>query len=144
MQIFVSYKQSWINKKNLINDLKLISKFLEINNIKNFINYRDIRNYWKKEIDDLKFLLENINKEIKKSDLILVFTKYKSVSEWMLIEIWMAKSLNKKIILLIKKWLNHWLLRLFANEIYEFTNKKQFQNILEKFDIKFLEMVLKK
>ncbi len=98
MKIYLSYKQSWIKKEKLEKELKLIKDKAEKLWYSIFIYYFDEDSSlpaWKLT----KKFLENITK----SDLVLAYVNYKEKSEWQLLELWMAYSLNKKIKVLVNK-----------------------------------------
>lgn len=58
--------------------------------------------------------------EVKNSDIILAFIENEEKSEGMLLEIWYAKALGKKLLLVIKKWINLRFVRSLADETIEF------------------------
>jgi hypothetical protein len=94
--IFISYKQTWILEEELNKTLGFLRENLENLWHKTFIYYFDDNSQLEAEELDKKFL-ENI----KKSDIFISFLNYNEKSEWQLMELWMAYSLWKKIILLV-------------------------------------------
>lgn len=98
MNIFISYKQTWIEKQELEKNLLFLKNKLEKLWHDVFIAYfTEYENMDQKELDN--YFLENI----KKADLVLAFVNYESKSEGQLLELWMAYALGKKIKLLVNK-----------------------------------------
>jgi len=129
-KVFISYKQTWISKDELEKNLLFLRENIEILNYKTLIYYLDDNSDLSAEILDKKFL-ENI----KKSDIFISFLNYKEKSEGQLMELWMAYSLWKRIILLVNneiKW-NYYLVYWTTKEIYYFDKLEDldFKKILE-------------
>jgi hypothetical protein len=115
--IFISYKQSWISHNELSLNLWFLKKNIEVLNYKTKIYYFDDNSNLEARVLNKKFL-ENI----KNSDIFISFLNYKEKSEWQLMELWMAYSLWKKIILLININIkdNYYLSYWTTSEIYYF------------------------
>ena len=98
MQIYLSYKQTWIEKSRLLDELLFFKSNIEKtwNNI--FIYYLQENNELPPKELDMKFL-----EKIKESDLVLAYINYSEKSEWQLLELGMAYALNKKILILINE-----------------------------------------
>lgn len=110
MKILISYKQTWVKEEELKNNLQKIRDALKNIWHETFIFYLDIEKYdWPKEIVDIT------SDEIEKSDLVVAFINHKDKSEGMLLELWIAKWLWKKIIVMVKDefydnyYLTYWL-----------------------------------
>lgn len=97
MQIFLSYKQSDLEKNILNNELNYIKNIIE-----NTWNSIYIYYFEEQESNNSKTILDIIKKEIHKSDLVIWLVNYNKKSEWELLELWIAEALNKKILLLVK------------------------------------------
>ena len=119
MKIFVSYKQSWVKEKDLKRDLSILRKSLDDLWHKSFIYYLDIK--WKRSP---KEVIEISKKNIENSDLVLCFINYEELSEWMLLELWIAYELWKDIMVLINKDIvfSYYLVRSIAKKVIEFDN----------------------
>lgn len=129
-KIFVSYKQWWLEESELDNNLGFLR--LELNNLncENFIYYFDekFKNISAEEIN------QNAFNEIKKSDIVLWFINHKEKSEGQLLELWMAYTMWKKIILLVNEkvkenyFLSFWLKSdiIYFYELKEIDFKKIF------------------
>jgi hypothetical protein len=124
--IFVSYKQSWVSNEELDYNLGHIRDNFNKLWFKSLIYYFDDNSDLPaKELD--KRFLENI----KKSDIFISFLNYWEKSEWQLLELWMAYSLWKRIILLVNNNVkdNYFLAYWTTTEIHFF-------NELENLDFK--------
>jgi hypothetical protein len=124
--IFVSYKQSWVSNEELDYNLGYIRDNFNKLWFKSLIYYFDDNSDLPaKELD--KRFLENI----KKSDIFISFLNYWEKSEWQLMELWMAFSLWKRIILLVNNNIkdNYYLAYWTTTEIHFF-------NELENLDFK--------
>ena len=110
MNIFISYKQTWVKKEELEENLSIIRDSLNELNHKNFIYYFD---------EDSNLEAAKINKialeNIKKSDLIIWFFNHFEKSEWQLLELGMSFALDKEILILVNNkykdnfYLSYWL-----------------------------------
>jgi len=98
MNIYLSYKQSGIDKIILENELWYIKKQLEKLGHKVFVYYFDEDSSFPAFDLDKRFL-ENI----KNSDLVLAYINYKDKSEGQLLELGMSYALNKKIKIILNK-----------------------------------------
>jgi hypothetical protein len=83
VNIFISYKQTWISEDELNKTLWFLRENFENLWHKTFIYYFDDNSQLKAEELDKKFL-ENI----KKSDIFISFLNYTEKSEWQLMELW--------------------------------------------------------
>lgn len=121
MRYYIAYKHQGADIKNLIYNLNVISKTIEETWNSTYAFFRDKQKFGEIIIpinDIMNIALE----ELKNSDWLFVFVDNKEKSEWMLIECWYAKAMNKKIVLAIKKWIDLRLLKTIADEIIEFNN----------------------
>lgn len=96
MQIFLSYKQTGLDKEYLKNELVFIK-----NIIKNTWNSIYIYFFDELKNETPKLLIEKFKQEIKKSDLVIWLVNYTEKSEWELLELWIAEAMNKSILLLV-------------------------------------------
>jgi hypothetical protein len=115
--IFVSYKQSWVSNEELDYNLGYIRDNFNKLWFKSLIYYFDDNSDLPaKELD--KRFLENI----KKSDIFISFLNYSEKSEWQLLELWMAYSLWKRIILIVNNSIkdNYFLAYWTSNSIIYF------------------------
>ncbi|MDD2870726.1 MAG: hypothetical protein PHS49_01950 [Candidatus Gracilibacteria bacterium] len=97
MQIFLSYKQSDLEKNILNNELNYIKNIIENTGNSIYIYY-----FEEQESNNSKTILDIIKKEIHKSDLVIGLVNYNKKSEGELLELGIAEALNKKILLLVK------------------------------------------
>lgn len=95
MKIFLSYKQSWVDSNILKKELSYFKDKIQEKWDNIFIYYLD------KEFENKNDILITVKEEIRKSDIFLCFINHAELSEWMLLELWIAYSLNKRIILLV-------------------------------------------
>lgn len=96
MQIFLSYKQTGLDKKNLKKELSSIKKIIENTNNEVYIYL------FEELIDENPIKLVKLFKQkIKKSNLVIWLINNIEKSEWELLELWLAEALNKKILLLV-------------------------------------------
>lgn len=124
MKVFLSYQQTWVDKKILLKDLQFFREVFDDKNIKNFVYYLD-----EKEEDDNFYICEKVKKEIEKCDLVITYINHKKRSEWMLLELGMAYELWKEIKIFINRkykddyLLIYWLTKkenvIFFNEFFE-------------------------
>lgn len=130
MNIFISYKQSWIEKQELDTNLWKIREILDNQNNNNYIYYFD---------DDsnqsAKYILNIARKQIQKSDLIIWFINHKEKSEWQMLELWIADWNWKKIVLLINnKFKNDYFLSFWLNcDIIYFDNIDNIENLINNY-----------
>jgi hypothetical protein len=117
MKIFISYKQTWISDLELKKNLWFLKEKIKKFWYKPLIYYFDDNSDLPAKELDKKFL-ENI----KKSEIFISFLNYKDKSEWQLLELWMAYSLWKKIILLVNNSVkdNYYLVFWTTENIYFF------------------------
>ena len=134
MKIYLAYKQTWIDKNKLKQELSFLKEILEQNwKNKVFIYFFD----WDSNLPPEK-LNNNFLNEIETSDLIVWYINYPEKSEWQLLELWMAYALNKKILILIndsvkdKYYLVYWLGKVinFKNliDLKKLLNNQQLNN----------------
>lgn len=96
MNIFLSYKQTGLDKAVLKKELESIKKIIENTNNNVYIYF------FEELIDESPNNLMKLFKEkIKESDLVIWLVNYTEKSEWELIELWLAKALDKRILLLV-------------------------------------------
>lgn len=128
MDIFVSYKQSWIDNKILFYKLNKIRKALNLKWKSNYIFFLDT-NF--KNMSPKDIIQESLNK-IKESKEILCFIDSKEKSEGMLIELWIAKAFWKKINIYIQKDCinSFWSIKWLSDNIIIFNNFEDFINKL--------------
>ena len=119
MRYYIAYKFLNSDKEILKKNLGIISDMIEKTGNTTCIFYRDLQNRW-----TISMLIDQVIKqafiEVKKSDVILAFIESEEKSEGMLLEIGYAKALGKKLVLVIKRWINLRFLRSLADEIIEF------------------------
>lgn len=127
MYIFVSYKQSWINEEILTYQLSKIKAVLNTKWKNSYIFFLDT-NF--KNMTPKQIIQEGLNK-IKKSEEVLCFIDKQEKSEGMLIELWIAKSLWKRISIYIKEeYLEYfWSIKWLTNNIIVY---KDFNDFLTK------------
>ncbi len=111
MNIFVSYKQTWVSDQELTEKLWKVREVLSWLWHNNFIYFfdTDFKNQTSEEI------ISDAKNEIVKSDLVLAFVDDTWRSEWILLELWIAFWLNKKILFLVNNkqkeeyFLSYWI-----------------------------------
>jgi hypothetical protein len=118
-KIYISYKQTWVSDKELQKNLWFLKKQIESLWNETFIYYFD----WDNKLPVWEFVYK-FYEEIKKSDIFFCFINHKEKSEWQLLELWMAYTLGKKIILLINEEVkdNYFLSYWTADHIFYFKN----------------------
>ncbi len=111
MKIFISYKQTGIKKEELDNKLNILNnKIIPFCNDSYCLWIDDKPNYHKKEI-----LIKKLRDKIIKSNIIIWLIDNIEKSEWQLLELGMAYSLWKRIILLVNNdnkdnyYLSYWI-----------------------------------
>ena len=97
-KVFISYKQSGISDTELKETLWFLRENIDKLWFESLIYCFDDNSDLEASILNKKFL-----NNIKSSDIFLSFLNYENKSEWQLLELWMAYSLWKKIILLVNK-----------------------------------------
>ena len=120
MKIFISYKQTGVDKKILDEKLSLLKDKLSIFCQSSYCLWLDDKpNFYEKNI-----LLDKIKHKIKDSDLIVFLVDSNNKSEGQLMELGMAYALWKKIILLVNREVkdNYYLAYWTTNKIFEFDN----------------------
>jgi hypothetical protein len=100
MRIFISYKFRKRNKGVLKKILEHIADALEKAGHQTYIFFRDEKKWQEKDIP-LSYVITKLFGEIKKATLFLALLDHQGFSQGMLLEYGLAKSLNKKTILLI-------------------------------------------
>ncbi len=97
MKIFISYKQTWVDDVQLTGSLWKLREILKNLWHESFIYYfdSDFSDKNHKEIINIS------REEIKKSDIVIAFVNHEKKSEWMLLELWIAFWLNKKVMILM-------------------------------------------
>ncbi|MDO8538684.1 MAG: nucleoside 2-deoxyribosyltransferase [archaeon] len=133
MKIFVSYRFSGENPKELKYSMENVCKNLEKNN-KYFCSFSKEEFFLKQKFSN-KQILEYSLKEMDKSDYVLVFLKSQEKSEGMLIEVGYAIAKKKKIILAIKKGTKSTFLREIAEQIIEFETLEELFETLSKLKV---------
>ena len=116
MNIYLSYKQTWIKKDVLESELKYIKEQLEKKWHNVFIYYFE---------EDSSLSADKLNKafleHIKKSDLVLAYINYEQKSEGQLLELGMAYALWKEIKVFINKTVKeNYFLVYGLGKVYEF------------------------
>ncbi len=126
-KIYVAYKQTWVSDDELQKNLGFLKKEIESLWNETFIYYFD----WQADLPVWEFVYK-FYEEIKNSDLFFCFINHKKKSEWQLLELWMAYSLWKKIILLINEKVkdDYYLIYWMADHVFYFKNlRKDFPKI---------------
>jgi hypothetical protein len=131
MRYYIAYKFTGSDIKILKNNLDIISNKIKETWNDIFIFFRDIQNRGNIEIS-INDIVNIDLKELKNSEWFFAFVDNEDKSEWLLIEAWYAKALNKKFILAIKKWIDLRILRTIADEIIEFSDIKDLEVKIEK------------
>lgn len=119
MRYYIAYKFLNTDKEILKNNLENICNKIEKMGDTTYIFYRDAQNRGETAIP-IDQIIQKAFIEVKKSDIILAFIENEEKSEGMLLEIWYAKALGKKLLLVIKKWINLRFVRSLADETIEF------------------------
>lgn len=119
MRYYIAYKFLNTDKEILKNNLENICNKIEKTGDTTYIFYRDAQNRGETAIP-INQIIQKAFIEVKKSDSILAFIESEEKSEGMLLEIWYAKALGKKLLLVIKKWINLRFVRSLADETIEF------------------------
>lgn len=119
MKIVISYKQTWVDENELIRDLNFIKDILVSVWHNVFIFFLDIdKDKTEKEIINI------VKSEIESCDMVISFINHKDKSEWMLLELWIARWLNKNITIIIKEeyYKNYFLIYWLTNNIIKFNS----------------------
>lgn len=129
MKIFISYKQSWVSDIELKDKLSQLRVFLEKLGHENYIFYFD-NDLIEKTPQDIIRIAKN---EIEKADVVIAFMNYSWKSEWMLLELWIAHGLNKKIMFLLNQELDdeYYLTYWISNNTVLFNNFTDIESILK-------------
>lgn len=127
MDVFLSYKQTWVNIDKLESDLWLLKSKVESMNNSLFIYYFDIKD------EENKDIMQIVKEEIKKRELFICFVNHDKLSEWMLLELWIAYSQNKRIILLVNRSVKD---SLFLS--YQLTREVVYFDEIEDIDLNFI------
>ena len=127
-KIFISYKFTGENKKELEKEIKSICNSLGKKGHSSYCSFLD-KNLEGKEKEDI---FKSAMDEIDKSDTLFVFLKKEDSCEGMLMEIGYAMAKKKKIILAIKKDVKNTHLRELIEEVYEFDSLKDLEGVIEK------------
>lgn len=126
MQVFLSYKQTWIDELTLKNNLLFLREIFNKYNYSNFIYYLDAdSSLWQNEI------VKRAKNEIIKSDIVFWYFDNSEKSEWQLIELGIAKWLWKKIIIFMnnKYKSNYYLIYWLSDDIYFFDKLSDLENL---------------
>jgi len=118
MKIFISYKQTGIEKQELNLKLNFLNtKITPFCNNSYCLWIDDKPNFYKKEL-----LIEKLREKIINSDIVIWLIDNSEKSEWQLLELWMAYSLWKRIILLVRNKVkdNYYLTYWTTTEIHYF------------------------
>lgn len=98
MKIFISYKQTGIDKNILDKKLSYLKEKISPFCTTSYCLWIDDKpNFYKKEI-----LLNKIHKKLSNYEVIIFLIDSDEKSEWQLLELWISYSLWKKILLLVK------------------------------------------
>ncbi|MDR3559162.1 MAG: nucleoside 2-deoxyribosyltransferase [Candidatus Pacebacteria bacterium] len=119
MNIFIAYRFSGSDKRELRNLLEKVSESIEKYGHSTFIHFRDVENWKEIELEPGK-VLERVFLEIGKSDAVLALVTSTEKSEGMLLEVGCAKGKGKKLILAIKVGAEAPLLKKLADVVVEF------------------------
>lgn len=130
MKIFLSYKQTDIQENILKTELKLLKSIIE--KFKNNVFVYYLENSWKIQANEI---INTVKDEINKTDLVIWFINYSKKSEWQLLELWIAKWLNKKILLLVNKKVksNYFLIYWLNSKILYYENINEIEKILSNY-----------
>jgi hypothetical protein len=73
-----------------------------------------------------------LKQEINKSDLVIWFINYAEKSEWELLELWLAKWMQKKIVLVVNKkvTVNYSLIYWLTKDILYYDNISELEELL--------------
>ncbi len=126
--IFVSYKYTGEDKKELDKIMRLICDGLKKN------NHNPYCTLWDNELQKKgkKELFKTAMNKIDNSDMLLVFLNGNDKSEGMLMEIGYSMAKKKKIVLIVKKDIKNTHLRELIEQVYEFNNLKDLEEVIKK------------
>lgn len=129
MKIFLSYKQTGIEKDSLKKELQFFRDFFQKKNIKNFIYYFD-----DDSTQSAKYILKECEKNIDTSDTVIAYVISSDKSEGQLLELWYAKAKNKNIIIFMQKKCvpDFFFTKSITEKIYFFDRQEEISEILEK------------
>lgn len=136
MRIFIAYKFRKRDKVVLKKRLKCIAHVLEKAGHQTYIFFRDEKNWQEKDLP-LSHVVTKLFGEIKKADLFLGLVDHQGFSEGLFLEYGLAKSLNKKTILLISKKISAPILKVTCNQVIKFNNIDDLSDKIK--GIKFLK-----
>jgi len=119
MRYYIAYKFADNDKDLLKKNLETISDIIEKTDASTFIFCRDMQRRWTIEMT-INEIIHQAFDEVKKSDAIIALIESEEKSEGMLLEIGYAKAVGKKLIVVIKKWVNLRFVRALADEVIEF------------------------
>ncbi len=131
MKIYLCYKFTWIEKDILLYELNWIRDVFDDFWFESFIFNLE----YEEDTFDPSFVAAKMKEQITESDLILTYINYSQKSEWMLIEQWIAYSLNKKIAVFVKSEIksNYFLTYWTDPDIIEYDEYPDFIDKLKKY-----------
>ncbi len=132
-RIYIAYRFVEHEKKKLRKNLEQLSKCFESLGYKTFIFYRDIEN-WKEPILTKKQIILRALKELKKSDIFVLFNDAKDKGEGCILEAGFAKAFGKEMVLLDLNGINYY----FIDELIDFkVSARTMPNLLKDIKAKF-------
>lgn len=128
MKIYITAKFKGLDNKDEIEKLcKLVKKSW----FEDFCFIRDIENY-QKTFENPYELMIKAKEEIEKCDALLI--NYDWAWNWRIVELWIAYAINKKIIIITKKWTQiKETIKWVSNLIIEYNNLEDIIKPLWKF-----------
>lgn len=127
MKAVISYKFTGENQKELENTMKILCDALSKKGHSVYCTLFDkgLKGVSKKD------LFKKALDQIDKSDALLVFLKGEEKSEGMLLEVGYAIAKKKKIILMIRKGISNTHLRELIEQVYEFNDVKDLEEVIK-------------
>lgn len=119
MRYYIAYKFLNTDKEALKAKLGILSEKVKNTGNTSFIFYRDVQNRGELEMSNQEIITQAFA-EIKKSDAIIAFIESEEKSEGLLLEVGYAKALDKKLILIVKKWIKLRFLETLADKTTRF------------------------
>ncbi len=140
MKIYLCYKFAWIGKDVLLQELNWIKNVFDDFWFESFIFCLEYNFKPETQTLDANFVIAKAKEKISEADLVLTYINYPQKSEWMLIEQWIAYSLNKKIAVFVKNEIkSNYFLTYWTNpDIIEYDEYPDFINKLKKYLWKYI------
>jgi nucleoside 2-deoxyribosyltransferase len=128
MKVYLAYRYTGEDQKQLRDNLTQLSNVLTGLGHKSFICHRDLLDWGNTNIPG-KELLNKSLAELKSSDVLLAFINNFEKSEGQLLEVGYAKAFGKRIVTLVQKNVSLGWLEIISDKIIEFSDIYELDNL---------------